>query len=161
MALKLTDPRGREAMSDAKQIAENNRKIEAAIAAAGGGGAPSGPAGGDLGGTYPNPTFAVNMATQAELDTHKGSSDHDGRYYTEAEVDALIAAVSAPAGGSDITSSGVVTVMHGMSGTPSAVVVTGTDGVGFTDFWITNVDSDSFDVNYDGDVAGFYWIAVP
>lgn len=36
--------------------------------AGGGGGAPSGPAGGVLGGTFPNPSFAVDMATQAELD---------------------------------------------------------------------------------------------
>lgn len=30
----------------------------------------------------------------ADLTTHKSSSDHDGRYYTESEVDALIAAVT-------------------------------------------------------------------
>lgn len=37
---------------------------------AGGGGSPTGSAGGVLGGTYPNPTFAADMATQAELDAH-------------------------------------------------------------------------------------------
>ncbi len=30
----------------------------------------------------------------ADLTAHKASSDHDGRYYTEAEVDALIAALT-------------------------------------------------------------------
>jgi hypothetical protein len=39
-----------------------------AIAAAVGAGGASGPAGGVLGGSYPNPSFAVDMATQAELD---------------------------------------------------------------------------------------------
>lgn len=34
----------------------------------------------------------VDMATQAELDAHKTSADHDGRYFTEAEVTALLAA---------------------------------------------------------------------
>jgi hypothetical protein len=40
---------------------------------------------------------AATAATDAELTTHKSSSDHDGRYYTEAEVDALLAAKAAKA----------------------------------------------------------------
>jgi hypothetical protein len=41
----------------------------------GGGGAPSGPAGGVLGGTYPDPGFAVDQATQAELDAINSALD--------------------------------------------------------------------------------------
>jgi hypothetical protein len=40
----------------------------------GGGGAPTGPASGVLAGTYPNPTFATDMATQIELDTHTNAT---------------------------------------------------------------------------------------
>ncbi len=46
-------------------------------------------AGGVLGGTYPDPGFAVDMATQAELNTHEAASDPHPGYLTPAEHTAI------------------------------------------------------------------------
>lgn len=51
------------------------------VAAEAGGGSPTGAAGGVLGGTYPNPGFAVDMATQAELDAHETTRAASGKGY--------------------------------------------------------------------------------
>ncbi len=72
----------------------------------GGGGSPTGGAGGVLSGTYPNPGFAVNMAEQSELDaeaTARASADTalDGRLDT---VEAALPAKADLAGGLILTS---------------------------------------------------------
>jgi len=98
-------------------------------------------------GTVTTADLAFDPATQAELDTHKTSADHDGRYYTKSQLSTSSAGSNmvswdnlngVPAGfadGIDNTGSGTVTSVAtgaGLSGGPitgSGTVSIATSGV--------------------------------
>ena len=61
-----------------------------------------------------NALTTLSGLQDSALDTHKSSSDHDGRYYTEDEVDTLIATTVSGWTGSIPTISGTITVVNGL-----------------------------------------------
>lgn len=95
----------------------------------GGGGAPTGPAGGVLGGTYPNPAFAADMATQVELDAETAA-----RVAADATLQPLdsdltaIAALATTAFGRSVLTQAAASNLRSLAG-----VVIGTDVASFSD----------------------------
>ncbi len=83
--------------------------------AGGGGGPPTGAAGGVLSGTYPDPGFAVNMATQAEL---------DAAVATLQPLDADLTAIAA------LTTTGFGRSFLELANAAAARTLTGTDAAG-------------------------------
>jgi hypothetical protein len=116
-------------------------------------------------------TGGTDALTPADIGAAVSAHDHDDRYYTEAEVNALLAAITPARGTSTATigASGVATFSHTLGTTP-AVVLPVMETAAVREWRITARTATTFDVQCRDSAGGFIangtsvtvsWVAYP